>query len=222
MGSSLWQMGVSQAANSGCRSACVRVDEALDHGDVGFGLRAGSGELVVFMNGVCYELGDDSGVSMARSCDRLCHCLVGPFDHYAPVFLSGDLEDLAGLRSLLDQRREVARSRNHPQLMMATGTLAHAVLSGGHMNDAEDGEGPAKAVFELEDASGSIVGRRIPGFLAPGEPAGWRFDFISEDHMRLGRLLGASGLSLACQISSFDGIDVHLPNTREFNELKLR
>lgn len=226
MSFSLWQMGVSQAVDNGCRGACVRVDEALDHGDVGFGLRAGSGELAVFRNGVCYELSDSSEVTMARSNERLCQCLIGPFDHYAPVFLSGDLNDLASLRALLDSRREVARARNHPQLMMATGTLRYAVLSGARMSQDSGWDGgasaPQKAVMELEDVSGSIIGRRIPGFLAPHEPTGWRFVFLSEDRTRMGRLLGASGLSLACQITSFEGIDLHLPASREFNELALR
>lgn len=228
MSNSLWQMGVAKAAYGGCRSACVSVGEALDHGDVGLGLQAGSAELAVFMNGVCYRLTGGCGVSMARLGDRLCQCLVGPFDHYVPVFLSGELGDLGELRALLDARREVARRQNHPQFMMAAGTLEHAVLSGARVSDTysegvgETGLGYAKTVVELEDVAGSLVGMRMPTFLAPGEPAGWRFAFIGEGRTCMGRLLGASGLSLACQITSFDGVDLHLPASREFNELALR
>lgn len=226
MSNNLWQMGVARAAALGCRSACARVDEALKHGDVGFAQQAGSGELALFLNGVCYEPNDAGGVHMARGCERLCYCSVGQFDHYAPVFLSGDLSDLAELRKQLDGRREVVRARNHVQLMMATGTLGHAVISGisapREATSAVRDDELNKAVFELENVTGSLVGRRAPGYLEPSQPAGWRFVFLSEGRTCMGRLLGASDLSLACQISSFDGIDLRLPASREFNDLALR
>lgn len=227
MTNNMWQVGVARAVDGGCRSACVRVGVALQHGDVGVGLQAGSGEPVVFLNGVCYQLGDDCTASTAPNSARLCYCLVGEFDHYAPVFWSGGLDDLGGLRGLLDGRREVARYRNQPQLALATGRLRHAVLSGPRSlraagGDADEADAADKTVCEVSDAVGMVVGWRMPGYLAPGAPSGWRFIYLSEDRRCMGRLLGACDLSLACQITHYGGIDLCLPESREFNDLKLR
>lgn len=221
----LWQMGVAQAVQAGQRCACTTVGEALSHGDVGFAQQAVTGELALMVNGVCYFLTSSSSAEVARPKDGLCRCLVGYFDHYAPVFLSGDLLSLSQLGRILDERPEVAKKRNHPQLLLGAGTLGRAVLSGPANpqpnDDALDDRALGKTVIQVNGVSGLIVGRRVPGYLTPGEPEGWRYGFVSEDHKVMGRLLGASELSVACQLSVYGGIESCLPTSRAFDELVL-
>ncbi|MGN0287519.1 MAG: acetolactate decarboxylase [Atopobiaceae bacterium] len=221
----LWQMGSVRAVGAGLTAACVSVGEALRHGDVGFARQEGTTDPAVFVNGVCYRIGPSCQAVAAGPKEGLCLCLVAPFDHYAPVFLESGVDTLDGLGAILDQRPEVAKKRNHPQLMVGAGTLGRAVLSGPRAPQAVDDQlsdaALGKTVVQVSDVSGTIVGRRIPTCVVPDESGQWCYTFVSEDHRLMGWLLGASSISLACQIGVYDGITLCLPDLRAYDEMDL-
>ena len=224
----LWEASVRKAVGLGYLEPVASVGEALEHGDVGFGYLASSGSLAAIVNGVCYGVGDDGSVSACPESTCLCQVCLGWFDHYAPVFLTGGSGSIDELTHALDARREVERRANCPQVVLAAGTIGRAVLSGvprrqggadatGHSDVDVRGE----TVVELTEVSGKVVGMRMPRYLSVGCPSEWRFVLLGEENDILGCLLGASGMSLACQLTSFDSIELELPADRRFSQIEL-
>lgn len=218
----LWQVSLPLAVSRGCLSPMVTVAQALDHGDTGIGTQAETGELVVFIDGVCHVPTEDDTTKVARKGMSLCQVSVAPFDHYAPVFLTGDLGHMPDFTHVLESRPEVAKGRNSFHLMVATGTLHRAVISDTKAYRATEGAGESpKETTTLEDVSARIVGTRRPGYLEPSGRTCWRFVLLTEDGESMGHLLGLSGASLACQICRYDGAELRLPPARAFSHIDM-
>lgn len=219
----LWQVSLPLAVSRGYVAPIVSVGQALQHGDTGIGTQAETGELVVFLDGVCHVPLEDGSVQPARRAAQLCQLSIAPFDHYAPVFLTGDLGRMADFVGVLEGRSEVSRGRNSFHLVVAAGTIERAVVSGTKAYQATEGltERGKTSTTMLENVSGRIVGTRRPAYLEPSGRDCWRFVLLAEDGSSMGHLLGLSGASLACQICRYESAELRLPPARAFSRIDM-
>lgn len=223
MGGALWQASTFGALSLGHCERVATVGDALARGDVGIGAAAGPDGEVAITGGVAYD-GRAGGSAVELSADSpLSCCAVVPFDHYAAVFLSGDLVDLDALVSSLDGRREVSKAANSLHAVIATGTFSRVAISASGERDlpSDGGLSTAGGGLELDQAEGTVVGVRFPGYLAGVGMSGWHLHFVSQDRGTAGHLLGFRDASLACQISRHDELNLVLPDGRGFAALGL-
>lgn len=218
----LWQVSLPLAVSRGFVSPVVSVGQALEHGDTGIGTAAETGELVAFLNGVCHVPQEEGPTLPARRGLSLCQVSIAPFDHYAPVFLTGKLDHVKDFVHVLEGRQEVSRGRNSFHLLLATGTIRRAVISGTKAYQATEGQSaPTKETSTLNDVSVRIVGTRRPAYLEPSGRNCWRFVLLTEDGASMGHLLGLCGASLACQICRYDAAELRLPPGRAFSRIDM-
>ena len=205
--------------------ATCTAHDALSHGDVGIGSFEGLGGEMVVLNGVAYNGAPDGSIHLVAQYEPVSFCMVAPFDHYAPVFLSGAVGSVESLLEVLDSRREVAKGRNSLHSFIGTGTIEHLRVrsvdrfSRPYPTLAEATEG--QHVFERESVDGTLVGFRIPPYLSGVNMPGWHLHFIDERRRFGGHVLSFSAASLACQITRHDGYELSLPRDRAFSELPL-
>lgn len=225
MAGNLWQASTLGALMLGRYEATTTVGAALEHGDVGLGTFEGVGGELIVLNGIAYNATVEGKVDLLRSSTPVSFCTVAPFDHYAPVFLSGGLTDLDALKAALDSRREVSHAANSLHAVMATGTFSHvrirSIAKQHKPYPPLDEATLSQRVFDLDNVNGTIVGVRFPSYLAQVNMPGWHLHLITEDRRRGGHLLGLEGGSLACQITRFDDFELSLPHDKSFARLDL-
>jgi acetolactate decarboxylase len=221
----VWQASTLNALALGHFDATCTAFEALRHGDVGLGSFEGLGGEMVVLNGVAYNGAPDGTARLVAQYEPVSFCMMAPFDHYAPVFLSGPVDSVDGLVAVLEQRREVMKGRNALHSCIATGTVSHLRVRSvdrfsrpyPRLSDATEGQ----HVFERERIDGTIVGFRVPGYLSGVGLPGWHFHFIDEHRRFGGHVIAFGQASLACQITRHDAYELSLPEDRSFSELSL-
>jgi len=219
----LWQASVLPAVSSGFVSPVTTVGEASSHGDSGICSVAGTGGLACIVNGVCRTSCTEGGV-LAADDIKLCQATVGDFDPYASVFLCSQVGSIAAFQEVLEGRPEIAKTRNSVHMVLGAGRIGHAFLSETSAEGPEGGQAAScrKTVQEHRDVEGTVLGVRRPNYLEVGGKSRWRFVFLAEDGGCLGHLLGCSDMTLACQITRFDGLVLDLPQAKAFSKADIR
>ena len=70
---------------------------------------------------------------------------------------------------------------------------------------------PILAVFDLRDASGTLVGFRFPDYMSGVNMPGWHLHFISDDRARGGHVLALLGSELTVRLQTIRRFEMTLP-----------
>ncbi|WP_416392062.1 acetolactate decarboxylase [Alloalcanivorax xenomutans] len=77
-------------------------------------------------------------------------------------------------------------------------------------------------VYELADVTGTLVGFRLPDYLAAVSGAGYHFHFIDRERRRGGHLLDLRGEDLTVSVDRGGGVALLLPEDEAFADADLR
>lgn len=212
----LFQTSTLSALNLGVYDGDLTIGELKEHGDFGLGtFDALNGEMVV-LDGQVYQVTADGQASVAGDEARTPFAAVTPFE--ADQTLTFDQElDCADFRSQLD---EALGSLNEPYAIKVQGTFPYMKVRAPHeqskpypnLTDALADQ----VVFESQDASGTMVGFRLPDYLGGVNATGYHFHFLTEDLVAGGHVLDCRVGEVQVGIDLISEVLVDIPQTAEF------
>ena len=78
-----------------------------------------------------------------------------------------------------------------------------------------------QVIFEFTDVEGTIVGFRLPGYMAGANAAGYHLHFITSDRLAGGHVLECQVADVRVEIDYTDEWYVELPSSEDFYDLDL-
>jgi len=212
----LFQYSTINALLAGLYDGDMSIAELADHGGFGIGTVDGlDGELIA-VDGRFYHVRDD-GVARALPDDAESpFAVVTEFVADKTSALPGGL-DLAGLAAHLDAQLS---SPNGFAAIRIDGTFpamtvrSVAAQSRPYRPLAEVIE--SQVVFKLTDIRGTLIGIRMPGYMAGLNVAGQHFHFLTDDRRRGGHVLGLTTGAGTIAIDEIDTFVLRLPGHASF------
>ena len=212
----LYQTSTLSALGAGDFDGSVTMEMLLAHGDFGLGtFDALDGEMIV-LDGQIYQVREDGsptladasvetpfaavtsfGVDQTLVVSKAVDCpeLQAQIDSQLPTLDAPYAIKVSGEFTTLQVRAPRTQQEPYPTL---TEALADQV------------------VFDLQNISGTLVGFRLPDYLAGANAAGYHFHFISDDRAHGGHVLACEAEALTVQIDTTDRIFIDVtPSTEE-------
>lgn len=212
----LFQRSTLDALLCGLYQGTLSVADLLAQGDFGLGtFDSLDGEMVV-LDGTCYRVAASGAVDVVGTQESTPFAQVTFFDPDQPVMFEQDM-DLAGLIRLLDGvlpspnlpyairmdgRFPYLKTRSVPRQTPPFGPLAQVVAH--------------QTTFELRDVEGTLVGFRMPAFVAGLNLPGYHFHFLTADRTAGGHVLDFRSQARLVTVDITPRYMVSLPDTPEF------
>jgi acetolactate decarboxylase len=195
----------------------MTVAELAEHGDFGLGtFNALDGEMIV-LDGAVYQARADGLVQPAGEEAQTPFAAVTHFQA-DEVTEAGEDSTCSGLQSQIDAHLPSLNAPYAiPYAIKVSGNFAFVQMRAPRQQSAPYPtltEALAdQAVFESHNISGTMVGFRLPEYLAGANAAGYHFHFISDDRQRGGHLLDCQVEAVTVEIDTTDRIyiDVSQP-----------
>ena len=217
----LWQTSTITALLEGAYDGEVTVGELKHRGDIGLGtFHALDGEMVV-LDGTVYQVAADGRARVAPD------DLATPFA--AVTFFEADLAvNLESVASLDDLAAALDRCLPTPNGMYAvriTGEFAYLKVRS-VPRQSKPYPRLAKVVaqqpvFEHRDIRGTLVGLRLPAYVAGVNVPGYHLHFISEDRSVGGHVLACSVARARAEIDETFELHLVLPRGEAFGRADL-
>lgn len=212
----VFQTSTIGALLQGVYDGDMALAELRRQGDLGIGTVNGlDGELIV-LNGACFAVRADGRVHLLATDTLTPFAAVTSFEADQTVPLGG-VGSFAELQELLDARLPTpnlcyairitgifsyVKTRSVPRQTRPYPKLADVVSS--------------QPVFEFGRISGTLVGFRLPGFVAGINVPGYHLHFLADDLSGGGHLLECAIVEATAEIDHSRGIFVALPGTADF------
>jgi branched-chain amino acid transport system substrate-binding protein len=200
-----FQTSTISALAQGDYAGDMTINQLKEKGDFGLGtFDALDGEMIV-LDGVVYQVRSDGVATVAAENDFTPFAAVIQFDPDQSLS-SDEVQDCAAFQDVLDI---ALPDLNAPYAIQVSGSFPEMKVRAPHkqnqpyppLADALAGQ----AVFEYQNVSGTMVGFRLPDYLAGVNATGYHFHFLTED-------LAAGGHVLDCQTAS---VQVDIDNIEE-------
>lgn len=206
----LFQTSTLSALSAGNFDGTMTIAELKRHGDFGLGTYNGlDGEMVV-LEGQVYQVRDDG---VPRLADDLTQTPFAAVTFFAPdqTLEVNEAFDCPQLQAHLDSQLPTL---NAPYALKVSGEFDYLKVRAPHkesqpypiLTDALADQ----AIFESQNISGSLVGFRLPDYLAGANSAGYHFHFISADHYAGGHVLECQAQALTVEIDTIDNVYMDL------------
>jgi acetolactate decarboxylase len=207
----LFQASTVGALLDGAYDGDVTFAELAEHGDLGLGtLDALDGEMIA-LDGRFYRADVDGRVHPVDPATRTPFAVVvffsptvdgelsGPLDHDRFLALLDDFvpADAASCAVRVDGMFDVVRARSVPRQAPPYRPLAEVIAD--------------EHVFELREATGTVVGFRFPDFAEGLEVSGYHLHFISGDRRRGGHVLSCRPRQVRVRVDPSNDLHVELP-----------
>ncbi len=203
----LFQTSTLSSLNAGDFDGEMQISTLRSYGNFGLGtFNALDGEMVV-LGGEVYQIGDDGVARLADNTTQTPFAAVTFFDADQTLVLS-EARDCMQLQAQVDSTLPTPDGSYaikvngvfdslkvrvpHKESEPYPATLADALVD--------------QAIFESQKISGTIVGFRLPEYMAGANAAGYHFHFISDDKLWGGHVLECQGDGLTAQIDTIDRI----------------
>lgn len=211
----LYQTSTLSALNAGDFDGTLTIGELKRHGDFGLGtFNTLDGEMVV-LEGEVYQARADGTVTLASD-DMLtpfaavtffetdqsftlsdggtCSELQAQIDSQLPTLDAPYAIKVSGEFATLEVRAPRQQREPYP-------TLADALVD--------------QAVFASQQISGTLVGFRLPEYLADANAAGYHFHFLSADRLSGGHVLGCEAGEVTVEVDTIDTVYMTLEKTEQ-------
>ncbi len=218
----VFQYSTVNALLSGLYDGDMTLAELAAKGDTGLGTINGiDGELIV-LDGKFYSALANGTVRELKPEDKTPFAVVA---HFRPERQAGlpDGLDYKSLQSLTDQ---LVQAPNHLQVIRIDGTFPEMKVR------SEPKQSPPyrplaevledeQVVFELENVTGSMIGFRMPSYVAGINVPGYHFHFITDDRKQGGHVLDLELSSGTIKIDDVSNFEMVLPTSAAFQGVKL-
>jgi acetolactate decarboxylase len=206
----LFQTSTLSALSAGNFDGAMTIAELKRHGDFGLGTyNALDGEMVV-LEGQVYQVRDDGVPQLAEDSTQTPFAAVTFFEADQSLDVN-ETFDCVQLQAHLDS---LLPTLNAPYAMKVSGEFDHLKVRAPHK---ESQPYPAltdaladQAIFESQNISGSLVGFRLPDYLAGANSAGYHFHFISADRQAGGHVLECQADAWTVEIDFIDDVTMDL------------
>ena len=204
----LFQTSTLSALQAGDFDGALTIGELKRHGDFGLGtFNALDGEMVV-LDGQVYQAKDDGVAYLAGDAEQTPFAAVTFFG--ADQTLTTEKPMMcAEFQTFLDAQLP---SINAPYAIKVSGTFADLKVRAPHkesppyptLTDALADQ----VVFDAQNITGTLVGFRLPDYMAGANAAGYHFHFISEDRQTGGHVLDCQTGKLTVEVDDIDQYQV--------------
>jgi acetolactate decarboxylase len=201
-GDLLYQTSTLSSLTAGDFDGELLVNELRLHGDFGLGtFDALDGEMVV-LDGDIYQVREDGAPQLADDATQTPFAAVTYFEA-DQAFEIDEAGTCADLQAQIDA--ELA-NLDLPYAIKVSGDFAHVQMRAPRpQNPPYPTLAEAlvdQALFEAENVSGTMVGFRLPEYLAVANVAGYHFHFLSDDRQQGGHLLDCQLVAATVEIDS--------------------
>ncbi len=213
----VFQASTIGALLDGVYDGDITLGELRRHGDFGIGTVNGlDGELIV-LNGAFFSVTADGRVHLLPPAVSTPFAAVTPFQ----TDRVHALRDVTSLDVLKQQIDALLPTTNIAYAIRVTGVFTRVKTrsvprqSRPYRPLAEIVE--AQPTFEFENVAGTLVGFRLPGFVAGLNVPGYHLHFLADDLSGGGHLLGCAVEQATVEIDDSRGLFVALPATEDFD-----
>ncbi len=218
----LFQYSTIDALLAGIYDGELTMAELAQQGDFGLGTFNGLDGELILLDGIAYRARSDGAVEPVDTDEATPFAVVTNFDADATFDPPRGL-DYVELQSWLTER--LGKS-NHIQALRIEGVFPSLQLRS-VSKQAKPYRPLAEVVeeqqtFEERDASGVLVGFRLPPFLATLNIAGYHFHFLSSDRTRGGHVLDLVTGEVQASVDDMTDLRMSLPETEDFRAADLR
>lgn len=202
----LFQAETLSALNAGDFEGNLSVAELKRHGDFGLGtFNALDGEMVV-LGGEVFQARDDGLATVAEDATLTPFAAVTYFE----VDQTLEIEDAADCPALHTQIDNELATLDAPYAIRLSGEWNYLKVRAPHKQSAPyptlTDALAEQAIFESQAIRGTLVGFRLPEYMAGANSAGYHFHFISEDTQHGGHVLECQPAAVSVEIDAIDRI----------------
>lgn len=202
----LYQVSTLSALGEGEFDGHVSMTALLEHGDFGLGtFNALDGEMVV-LDGTIYQVRADGVATVADAQTATPFAAVTFFEADQTITL-GDALDCTAIQAEIDSQLPALDT---PYAVRIRGEFTSLTVRVPH-SQSEPYPTLTEALtdqvlFESQNISGTLVGFRLPEYMAGVNSAGYHFHFIADDKQHGGHVLACEGDDLMVEIDSIDRV----------------
>ena len=202
----LYQTSTLSALNVGDFDGDVTMAALLDRGNFGLGtFNALDGEMIV-LDGQVYQVRADGLPTLADAAVKTPFAAITMFGTDQTLAVN-EAVDCPQLQAMIDSQLPTLDA---PYAIKVSGEFTTLQVRAPH-TQTEPYPTLADAladqvVFDLENIRGTLVGFRLPPYMADANAAGYHFHFISDDEQHGGHVLACSAESLTVEIDTTDRI----------------
>jgi acetolactate decarboxylase len=206
----LHQVGTLAALSAGEYDGAVTLDDVLDHGDFGLGTFDGlDGEMIV-LDGAAYQV-PASGIA-----EEVDGAVTTPFAAVTTWATDSRRElpdpmscaDLqAGIDQLIDAGAPYAIKVSGEFSTLLTRSVDRQTTPYQPLADALE----AQIEFRLGQVTATMVGFRLPDYMAESNVAGYHFHVLTEDQEAGGHVLDCETANVTVELDTIDSWQVELP-----------
>jgi acetolactate decarboxylase len=204
----LFQTSTLSALQAGDMEGDMTLGALKHFGDFGLGtFNALDGEMVM-LDGQIYQVKDDGVASLAEDAIQTPFAAV-TFFAADQTFALNDIATCAEMQAAIDGLLPTVHA---PYAVKVTGTLTTLQVRAPHR---ESPPYPTladaladQAIFDYQNVSGTMVGLRLPDYMAGVNAAGHHFHYISEDRQTGGHVLDCQPGALSVEIDAIAGYRV--------------
>jgi acetolactate decarboxylase len=217
----LFQYASLQALQAGVYDGELTVGELKGHGGFGIGtFNTLDGEMVV-LDGSIYQVKSDGVAHSAGDSQKIPFAEVTEFGADQTIEVGQSL-DCAGLQSYLDAKLP---SLNVPYAIKITGTFDQAktrsvpAQTRPYRPLAEVVK--TQSTFDFTSVQGTMVGFRLPSYMAGVNAAGYHLHFLTADHKAGGHVLACQVQNVKAEIDLTAEWSLILPGDSDFYQANL-
>ncbi len=210
------QVAPTAALSAGVLEGETPFRRVLALGDTGLGALSPLDGEIILLEGRAYHADADGRVRVVAPDERTPFMTVKRF-----------AEDRRLVLSSVDSLDEVARrldtslsSANRVYALRVDGRFQRLTLRSVPRQKrpfpAIDRVVAAQRVFELQDVTGTLVGFRMPAYLAAVSGSGYHFHFIDTQRRRGGHVLDVSAETLVVSVDRAAGLTLWVPEDKDF------
>ena len=222
----IYQVSLLNGLMLGDYDGTVSVGALHALGDTGIGTFDQLDGEMIFIDGIVYKAKSDGSVEIQPDQETVPFAAVTYFDNDIVSRDVADVQDIEGLKTLLDQViTEETGDFNRFYVVILTGSFPSV-----HVRSVPQQEKPFKPLAEIaktqieytyENLSGTIVAIRCPDYVKGINLPGWHLHFLAADKTKGGHLLEASLSKGTLKMDEVSDFQLRLPDTKAFAELNL-
>jgi acetolactate decarboxylase len=206
----LFQASTLSSLNLGNFEGKVTMAELKRHGDFGLGTYNRLDGEMVMLDGEIYQMRDDGVAYLAEDSTQTPFAAVTFFEADQSLLVNEPL-DCPQLQAHLDS---LLPTLDAPYAIKVSGEFASLQVRAPHkqsqpyptLADALVDQ----AIFESQNITGTMVGFRLPDYMAGANSAGYHFHFLRGDRQAGGHVLACEAGALTVEIDTIDEVRMEL------------
>ena len=213
------QVSTYPALQMGMFNGDVTYAQLKEAGDFGLGTFNNIDGEMVALDGKFYQAKTDGSVNLADTTWKTPFATVHFFKSDRQVILKDSIQGYDQLRTYLTRQFP---TDNNPAAFKIAGTFSYLKLRS-VPKQSEPFPTLAEVVakqttFEFRNIKGTLVGYRVPEYLAAINWPGYHLHFISDDRQHAGHMLECSLIEAIIAMDEFDSVTFLIPQTANFQK----